>query len=48
MVKETVQTHVFVLPRSLLLDPLEPQSSKVKPLLPIMPFGIVACAFTLL
>ena len=45
--KETGQTHVFVLSRSLLLNHLEPQSSKTKLLLPIMPIGIVAYAFTL-
>ena len=39
--------HVFVLSRSLLLNRLEPQSSKVKLLLPIKPIGIVAYAFTL-
>ena len=33
---------------SLLLNHLEPQSSKAKLLLPIMPIGIVAYAFTLL
>ena len=38
--------HVFVF-RSLLLNRLEPQSSKVKILLPIMPIGIVAYAFTI-
>ena len=46
--KETAQTHVFVLSRSqLLLNRLEVQSSKAKLLLPIMPIGIVAYAFTL-
>ena len=45
--KETRQTHVFVLSRSLLLNHLEPQSSKTKLLLPIMPIGIVAYTFTL-
>ena len=40
--------HVFVFPRSLLLNHLEPQSSKAKLLLPIMPMGIVAYAFILL
>ena len=39
--------HVFVLSRSLLLNRLEPQSSKARLLLPIMPIGIVAYAFTL-
>ena len=39
--------HVFVFSRSLLLNRFEPQSSKVKLLLPIMPIGIVAYAFTL-
>ena len=39
--------HVFVFSRSLLLNRLEPQSNKVKLLLPIMPIGIVAYAFTL-
>ena len=34
--KETAQTHVFVLSRSLLLNHLEPQPSKNKLLLPIM------------
>ena len=46
--KETAQTHVFVLSRSLLLNHLEPQSIKTKLLLPTMPIGIVAYAFTLL
>ena len=40
--------HVFILSRSLLMNHLEPQSSKAKLLLPIMPIGIVAYAFTLL
>ena len=40
--------HLFVHSRSLLLNCLEPQSSKAKLLLPIMPIGIVAYAFTLL
>ena len=39
--------QVFVLSRSLLLNRLEPQSSKAKLLLLIMPIGIVAYAFTL-
>ena len=38
---------VFVLSRPLLLNRLEPQSNKAKLLLPIMPIGIVAYAFTL-
>ena len=45
--KETGQTVVFVFSRSLLLNHLEPQSSKAKLLLPIMPIGIVTYAFTL-
>ena len=44
--KETAQTRVFVLSRSLLLNHLEPQSSKTKLLLPIMLIGIVTCATT--
>ena len=40
--------HVFVISRSLLLNHHEPQTSKAKLLLPIMPIGIVAYAFTLL
>ena len=39
--------HVFVLSLSLLLNHLEPQSSKAKLVLPIMPIAIVAYAFTL-
>ena len=39
--------QVFILSRSLLLNRLEPESSKTKLLLPIMPIGIVAYAFTL-
>ena len=39
--------HVFVLSRSLLLNRLEPQSSKARLLLPVMPIGIVVYAFTL-
>ena len=39
--------QVFVLSRSLLLNRLEPQSSKVKLLLLMTPIGIVAYAFTL-
>ena len=46
--KETPQTRVFVLSRSLLLNHLKPQSSKAKLLLPIMPISVVAYAFTLL
>ena len=46
--KEVAQTRVFLLSRSLLLNHLEPQSSKTKLLLPIMAIDIVACAFTLL
>ena len=45
--KETAQTRVFMLSCSLLLNHLEPQSSKTKLLQPIIPVGIVACAFTL-
>ena len=40
--------HVFVLSLSLLLNHLEPQSSKAKLVLPRMPISIVAYAFTLL
>ena len=40
--------HVFVLSRSLLLNHLEPQSSKAKLLLPIMPIDIVAYTFSLI
>ena len=46
--KKTTQTRIFLLSRSLLLNYLEPQSSKTKLLLPIMPIDIVAYAFTLL
>ena len=46
--KETAQTRSFLPSRSLLLNDLEPQSSKTKLLLPIMPIDIVAYAFTLL
>ena len=46
--KETAQTRVFLLFRSLLLNRLEPQSSKAKLLLPIIPIDLFACAFTLL
>ena len=45
--KETVQIRVFVLSLSLLLNHLEPESSKAKLLLPLMPIGIIAYAFTL-
>ena len=44
--KETAET-LFVFSSSLLLNHLEPISSKAKLLLPIMPIGIVAYAFTL-
>ena len=44
--KETAQTRVFLLSRSLLLNHLE--SSKTKLLLPIIPIGIVAYTFALL
>ena len=46
--KETAQTRVLVLSCSLLLNHLETQSSKAKLLLPIVPIGILAYAFTLL
>ena len=46
--KETSQTHVNILCRSLLLNCHKPQSSKAKLLLPKMPIGIVVYAFTLL
>ena len=47
--KETAETRVFLLTRSLSLNHLEPaQSSKTKLLLPMMPIDIVAYAFTLL
>ena len=45
---DTAQTHLFMLSPSLFLSQLEPESSKAKLLLPIMPVGIVAYAFTLL
>ena len=45
--KETAQTHLFVLSRSLLLNHLEPETIKTNLLLPIMPIDIVAYAFTL-
>ena len=44
--KGTAQTRIRF-SRFLLLNRLEPQSSKVKLLLPIKPIGIVAYAFTL-
>ena len=44
--KETAET-LFVFSCSLLPNHLEPISSKAKLLLPIMPIGIVAYAFTL-
>ena len=40
--KEPAQTHVFVLSRSLMLNHIEPPSSKAKLVLQIMPIGIVA------
>ena len=46
--KETAQTSLLLFSCSLLLNHLEPQSSKTKLLLPIMPIDIVAYAFTLL
>ena len=46
--KETAQICVFVLSCSLLLDHLEPQSSKTKLLLLIMSIDTVAYAVTLL
>ena len=46
--KESAQTRVFLLSCSLLLNHLEPQSSKTKLLLPIMQIGIVEYAITLL
>ena len=46
--KETAQTCVFLLSRSLLLNHLKPESIKTKLSLPTMPIGIVAYAFTLL
>ena len=39
--------HVFIFSRSLLLKHFEPISSKTKLLLPMMPIGIVAYAFTI-
>ena len=46
--KQTAQKHAFPLSRSLLLNHFEPQSSKTKLLLPIMPIDIVEYASTLL
>ena len=46
--KETAQTRVFKISPFVLLNHLEPQSSNAKLLLPIIPIGIVAYAFTLL
>ena len=46
--KETAQTRVFKVSQSVLLNHREPQSSNGKLLLPIIPIGIVAYAFTLL
>ena len=46
--KETAQALVFLLSRSLLLNHLEPQSTKTKLLLPIMPIVFVEYAFILL
>ena len=46
--KEAAQTRVFLLSRSLLLNHLEPQSSKTKLFLPIMPIDIFDYAFILL
>ena len=43
--KETAQTRVFVLSRSILLNHLEPESSKAKLLLPIIPIGIATHTF---
>ena len=45
--KEIAQTHEFLLSCSLLLNPLEPQSSKTELLLPI-PINVVAYGCTLL
>ena len=45
--KETTQTRVFILSRTLLLNHLERQSSETKFLLPIMPVRIFAYAFIL-
>ena len=46
--KETAQTRPFLLSRFLLLNQLEPQSSKTKLLLSIMSIDVVAYAFKLL
>jgi len=46
--KETAQTRVFPLSPSLLPNRREPQSSKAKFLLPIIPISIVMYGFTLL
>ena len=46
--KETAQTREFKISPFVLLNHLEPQSSNAKLLLPIIPIGIVAYAFTLL
>ena len=48
MVEGNCTKCVFLVSRSLLLNHLEPQSSKTKLLLPIIPIDIVAYAFTLL
>ena len=45
--KETAQTRIRYFSRSLLLNRGEPQSSKAKLSLPIVPILIVAYAFTL-
>ena len=45
--KETAQTRIFLLSRSLLLNHLQAQSTKTKLVLLIMPIDIVAYAFTL-
>ena len=45
--KETAQTHVFVLSLNLLLNHLKPQSSKARHSLPLIPIGGVAYAFIL-
>ena len=44
--KKTVQSLVFKISLSVLLNHHEPQSSNAKLLLPIIPIGIVAYAFT--
>ena len=46
--KEREQARVFVLSPSWLLNHLKPQSSKALCLLPIIPMGTVAYAFTIL